>query len=237
MIRSLQFFAHDLRITWRDGSNRIFLLLPPLFILLLHTALPLAIETYPEITPYAPAILAWIVIQGGILFGFVTGFTLLDEKDNGLIAVYKISPIPFYRFLFLKILVPYAATVLYALVAFHFNPVFSLSGLPLVVAGLTFGLLTPVMALLIGALGRNKIEGLTYFKALDLLILIPLLAFFLPEGWEWSFSILPTFWSVSAIEQINLGETNHFFLYMAIGAVFQVGLVVLGMQLFRKRSR
>lgn len=235
MIQPLTFFAHDLKVTWRDGSNRIFLLIPPLFIVALYAAYPPLATRYPEVAEYGFLILAWAAIQGGILFGFVTGFTLLDEKDQGLTSVFQVAPLSFRSFLVYKILTPYAATLLYCVVILHFNPVEAISGILLWETALVFALLTPVMALLVGALGKNKVEGLTYFKMLDLLFLAPLVAFFLAPGWEYCFYIIPSYWSFSALEAISQGADANAQLSLGLALGLQLILILLGMRFFERR--
>lgn len=235
MSRALQYLTDDLLVTWREGSNRIFLFLPPLLLLLGVFAWPALVAAYPAAEPYGLTALLVLAIQGGVLFGFITGFALLEEKDQGLLSVYRVAPIRFHSLLLLKIIFPWTATFVYLLLLLSLNSMLAVTGFPLLLAAFALSLLTPTMALLVGALGRNKVEGLTWFKGLDLLALVPLLGLLLPEAWKWAFSLLPTHWSVQAMASYEAGFLGEAYFFMGIAIFFQLSLVAFALRLLERR--
>ncbi len=203
--------------------------------MLLHTAIPPLVETYPIILEYRAPLLFAFALQGGLMFGFVSGFLLLDEKDQDLLSVYRVLPLSTNAFLGMRMLFPFLGTMIYVLLVLAFNPLAQFSGLPLVLTAFNLSLLTPVLALLIAAIGKNKVEGLTYFKMFDLIVLTPFLPFFLAEQWKYPFMIVPTFWPVHGGASHLEGEYEIFYWYMGIGIVFQLGIILASMKFFRRR--
>jgi hypothetical protein len=223
----LIYFRNDIRLTWRDSATRIFLFLPLVFLALLHVALPALLAAYPVVQPYGPHLLNGIVLQGGLMFSFVAGFLLLDEKDAQVLSVYQVSPLSLYQLLFRRMAFPFAMTFLYALIALARNPVHNFTGLPLLVTALLYGLVTPLGGLLVGALGRNKVEGMAWFKGVDMLLIAPILGFFLPGAWGQVFWAFPTNGVFAAGLAECAGDLGGFLVGAAV-ALLYIGLVLLG---------
>ncbi len=236
MEKTLLILRQDLRITWRDNSTRFFLILPPILFLLLNSVIPPLVDAYPIILDYKAPLLFAFALQGGLMFGFVSGFLLLDEKDQNLLSVYQVLPLSTNQFLFMRMLFPFTGTFAYVLLVLSLNPLYAFSGLPLVLTALNFSLLTPVLALLIATLGKNKVEGLTYFKMFDLIVLTPFLPFFLEEQWQYPFMVVPTFWPVHGGAASIAGSMGTFYLYMGIGFAFQIVVIGAAMVFFKRRQ-
>lgn len=235
MQKALTLLKQDLRISWRDTSTRVFLLIPLVLFALVNLGGPALLEAFPEAVDYAPPFLLILALQGGIMFGFISGFLLLDEKDQDLLSVYRILPLPIMQFLAMRMLFPFLGTLVYILALLAFNPVFSFTGLELFLTSFNLSLITPTLALLLGALAKNKVEGLTYFKAMDLILLIPILPFFLDDTWKYPFMVVPTFWPLHGANAWMENDGETFFLYQMIGLVFQALVIVAAARTFKKR--
>ena len=235
MQKTLLLLRQDIRISWRDSSTRFFLLVPPILFIILHTVIPSLLEEYPVIMEYKAPLLLVIALQGGLMFGFVSGFMLLDEKDQDLLSVYRVMPLSTNGFLVMRMVFPFLGTLIYTLLVLSINPLFQFTGLALVLTAVNLSLLTPVLALMVAALGKNKVEGLTWFKAFDLVVLTPFLPFFLSDGWQYPFMIVPTYWSVQGGAAHIAGLPDTFLIYMSIGLVVQTGVIAIAMWFFRKR--
>jgi fluoroquinolone transport system permease protein len=234
---AFSYLRYDIRITWREPSTRIFLFMPLVFFCLLQWAGPALMTAYPDLISWTPLILDGIVFQGGLMFGFVTGFLLLDEKDLDLVTVYRVAPVSFGRFLMLKMVFPFFATWIYAIACLGFNPFLRLSGLGLVVTSFHFALITPMGALLVAALGKNKVEGLTWFKFVDLILIVPFLGFFLPKAWSKLFWIFPTQGVFDALWAWNAGDKLRFWIDHGIGITFLSVLLIFSGYVFRWRLK
>jgi fluoroquinolone transport system permease protein len=237
MESALKYLRYDIRITWRESFTRIFLFVPLFFFCGLQLAVPLLLEAYPEIKPWSPLLLDGIVFQGGLMFGFVTGFLLLDEKDLDLVTVYRVAPLSFGRFLLLKMAFPFLATWVYAIACLSFNPILQLNGIALIVTSIHFALITPVGALMVAALGKNKVEGLTWFKFVDLILIAPFLGFFLPKPWANLFWIFPTYGVFDAPKAWAEGDQLRFWIDHGIGIPFLLAMIALSVWVFKRRLK
>lgn len=235
METALNYLRYDIRITWREPSTRIFLFMPLVFFTLLQWAVPFLLEAFPNIRPWTPVLLDGIILQGGLMFGFVTGFLLLDEKDLDLVTVYRVAPVSFGRFLMLKMVFPFLATWIYALACLSFNPILQLTGFSLIVTSIQFALITPVGALMVAALGKNKVEGLTWFKLIDVILIAPFLGFFLPEAWEKVFWIFPTHGVFDALLASAAHDRPRFWIDQGVGIPYLLAMLVLSGWIFKKR--
>ena len=104
---------------------------------------------------------------------------------------------------------------------------------PAILLATQFGLLAPLISLVVSTFARNKIEGLAYFKILDLIILLPMVSFFFPGWWTWLLAVVPVFWSFHAYESAIHG--SHFALWMLTGfLVYALAMRILG-HWFRKK--
>lgn len=236
METALRYCYHDLRLTWRESSTRIFLLMPLLFFALLQWAVPELLRVFPMVASWSGLLLDGIVLQGGLMFGFVSGFLLLDEKDLRIIPIYRVAPIPFHKLLLLKMAFPFLATFLFAAASLAWNPIHRLGGPYLLVAALHFGLITPLLGLVVAALSKNKIEGLTWFKLMDLVLVVPFLGFFLPKPWNYLLRIFPSHWGLDAI--VQLVHENHagFWIDQAVGIGLLALLLVAAISIFRRSA-
>lgn len=234
MSSTIQYFLYDLRLTWREPSTRTFLLMPFVFLGLLIWGVPPFLAAFPLVQSWSALLLDGIVLQGGIMFGMVSGMLLLDEKDQGLITVYRVAPITFGKWIALKMAFPLVATFAYALTCFAINPVQHFGVFALLLSALHFALITPLIALIVAALAQNKVEGLTWFKFVDLVMIAPFLGFFLPDPWAKIFLVFPTHWAFDAIFAVHAGEHTIMLRDHLIGIPIICLLLYLATMVFKR---
>jgi fluoroquinolone transport system permease protein len=92
--------------------------------------------------------------------------------------------------------------------------------------------MAPIMALAVASLAGNKMEGMTWYKGLNLLVVLPVAAFFVPD-YAYCFAFLPTFWPYWSLYHFLTIDNYSLFLGIAF-VVLLLFLVGLG-QLFKVR--
>lgn len=132
------------------------------------------------------------LILPAVLMGWVTGFLLLEDRDEGTLTAIDVTPVGKTGFLGYRVAV--TVVIVFAIV---------LVSVPAVVpeAGAATGTLLAVLiaceaavvAMLLPALARNKVEGLALTKVMNLAILFPLAAI-LPSPWRYLAGIVPSYW-------------------------------------------
>lgn len=127
-----------------------------------------------------------------VLVGWVTGFLLLEDRDEGTLLALDVTPIGKSGFLAYRSIV---TALLGAGVTLYAWPLL-LPGAPLPLAlalAVVVGLNAVGAAVALPAFARNKVEGLALTKLVNLLSLAPLLAA-VPSPLRYLGGILPTYW-------------------------------------------
>lgn len=194
----------DARNVVRDPLLVWIALLPPALALALRFGVPalsqlLAQRLGFELAPYLPLLLAGYVLLAPTMVGMVVGFLLLDERDDRTLIALLVTPVAPGDYLGYRLLLP---TVVGMAVTLLCLPLTGLLPLPPAI-GLAVALLaapsSPLLALLLAALADNKVAGLALLKLLNVLLMLPVLAFFVAEPWQWLAGLAPTFWAAKAL--------------------------------------
>lgn len=216
--------VNDFKLIFRDSSLRVFLFMPILILLVVCYLCPYLKETYPETAPYIIYILIMSCTQASTMYGFIYSIVFLDERDTEVSKMYGILPISKSGFLLNRLLAPYLLSTITTFIILMLQPLYVLPALGAFVFAALFGLLAPILALAVAGLANNKIEGMTWFKGLNLVVSLPLAAFFLPD-YKYAFSFIPTFWAYTGMHHFIMNE--GYLLFLALGFVFT--LLTLGL--------
>jgi fluoroquinolone transport system permease protein len=224
--------VNDFKLIFRDPSLRTFLFMPVLILLIVCFLCPYLKETYPEVAPYIIYIVIMSCTQASTMYGFIYSIVFLDERDTEVSKMYGVLPISKSGFLLNRLFAPYLLSTLTTFVILMLQPLYSLTVLGSVLFASLFGLLAPILALAVGTLANNKIEGMTWFKGLNLIVALPLAAFFLPE-YKYLFSFIPTFWAYTGMHHFIMHQGYLF--YLSVGFLFTLLTLGLLVRFFVKR--
>lgn len=127
-----------------------------------------------------------------MLIGWVTGFLLLEDRDEGLLSALSVTPIGKVGYLTYRVaataVIAAAITALATLLLLPDAPWF----LHLLLA-LLIGCEAVLAAVVLPAVARNKVEGLAVTKLTNLAGAVPLLAI-LATPWRFLAGIVPSYW-------------------------------------------
>jgi len=183
---------------------------------------------------FYPMIITWIAcFQGASIIGTVFGFALLDEKDDNTIKAMLVVPVSFARQLLYRICFPIllATIIVIGQVLFIGQAVLPLWKLVLISIGAS--LVAPIVALFFASFAENKIQGLAYAKFVGLAGWIIILAWFVPEPWQWLFVFFPPFLIAKAYWMAYSGNAL-WLLVLFLGMVLQGGVLVWFINRFKK---
>jgi fluoroquinolone transport system permease protein len=203
----------DVRGVRRDSLLSWMILLPVIGALVLRWGLPFLnerlIERYAfDLTPYYPALLGYFFVMTPVIFGTLVGFLLLDEKDDQTLIALQVTPLSLPRYLAYRIAVP---VVLAFVMVFVIFPLAGLSVLPLTyiaVIGIVAAPLAPLLALYLAAFAQNKVQGFALVKLSGVVLMLPVIAFFVQSPWDLAFGIIPTFWLVNLYWKLETGQSG-----------------------------
>jgi fluoroquinolone transport system permease protein len=223
----------DVKNIQRD-SMMLFLLAYPLLLgFLLRWLIPFVTEGLQgtfDLTPYFLLLNSFFgLLLMAQLAGTLIGFLLLDERDQNTLTALMVTPLPIQTYAIYRALVP---AILCVLGIFIIVPLIGVAVLPfdkLLPIAISAALLSPIYALLLSGLARNKVEGLAVMKGMGILMLGPFAAWFVPEPWQWLLGIFPTYWPVKAYWLAAAGES--YLWVAAIGFFYSLAIIVV---LFRR---
>jgi fluoroquinolone transport system permease protein len=234
MPRYLHIVKTDFKNIFRDPSLFMIVLAPLLIMVLLRFGWPLLTHAFPLMEEYRLMVLSGFCLIAAAMPGMAVGFVILDEKDENLLMPLHVLPLSFSNIILLRMGV---------IVAFGF-----VSGCLMILASgmapdlnweipimaITAAGIAPISALIPAFAAKNKIEGMTWAKLLNFLMVLPLPAFFIPPVWEWAFYLIPTFWIYKAF--ITSGDAPMLLFFSLVAVAYQLFLMVLTFSWIRRAA-
>lgn len=232
MKKLLKVTLNDFRLVFRDNSLKIFIALPLLNLVVIRYAVPYVAGIYEFLHDYINVILMLATMQGSMAFGFVYSMVLVDEKDTQVAKVYGILPVSKFWFVVFRLIPPFLLATMATFLLLLVEPFYGLPVLSNLVYSTLAGLVSPLMILFISIISKNKIEAMTWQKLFNLLIFLPVLAFFVPASFSLYFAVFPTFWAYQGFN--FLIEGGNFWFYMLIGFTHSILLIVMTIKIFTR---
>jgi len=230
----------ELRNITRDKMYIFFGIFPFILGFIGYLLVPYIEDNVAPGNPAAQIVAMFLILMTGYIFGAVTGFTLLDDKDDNVLMSLKITPIDVKVYVIVKLVVSYIfgfiATIILTL-ATNFLPDTSFWNILLIAS--IGGLQGPGVALIVNSFAKNKVEGFVIMKMSGLLLMVPVLAFFIADWQEVFLIFAPGFWPGRMIQMEILPtiDTNFtFIVYFIIGIVYNFIFLTLLMKLYSKRA-
>ena len=93
----------------------------------------------------------------------------------------------------------------------------------------------PLTALFLGAFAENKVQGFALMKGASVIMIPPMVAYFVPMPWQLVFGLVPTYWTQKGVWVTVAGDA-YAGLYFAVGIVYELVLVALLYRRFRRRA-
>jgi fluoroquinolone transport system permease protein len=189
---------------------------------------------YIDLVPYYPMFMGLIVVMVPMLYGVCIGFLVLDERDEGMLAALKVTPVSMSSYLAYRITAPMLVSFVTSLAAIPIAGLANVDLLTTVVIAVVASLEAPFFALIFAVLAENKVQGFAIQKMLGTVLAIPLLAYFIDSRWEFVFYVVPTFWPIRAFWEGAAGGAN-FWLYVAGALIYHVVLIAVLLKLFDRK--
>ena len=222
----------DFKLIFRDPSLRIFLVLPLLIFVILIWALPWLISQFPVVNDFVPYILMASITQVAQMFGFIYGLVFIDEKDTQVAKVYGVLPIDKRGLVLSRLFIPFLISIIITWLLFLTQPFFTVSAGQSFVLSIVIGLLSILYPITLSVLSPNKMVGLTWIKGLNIIVIIPIIGYFLPQPYGKIFTVLPSYWVFEAVNELI--QQGALWLPVVISFVF---LLVLLFIIVRRFSR
>jgi len=218
----------------------------PMTILIGILPFPIAIIFRFGIPPLADFLAPWIdlsglenfwagllIMIGPMLFGFTGGFLFLDEKDQGLLPVLRVTPVSDSLWVFEKTIIPMAVTLPGVLIQLAicgliapFNPRY----IPLAILA---ALEAPFLSLVIASMAKDKVQGMTMGKTMSLVMMPPMLIYFIDHPLIHLSALSPPYWILQTFRHVEQGDRS-FWMFFTGGLLYHL---VLGVTIFSLSRR
>lgn len=228
----------DAKSVARDPLLRWLVFYPVFLALVLRWGVPALSERLAarygfDLTAYYVLLTSLLLELTPIVAGMIIGFLLLDQKDDGTLTALRVTPLTMGGYLAYRLALPVLVSVVMTIVVIGTVGLVRIGIGPLLLMAVGSAPLAPILALLLGAFARNKVEGFALAKVAGVLFWPPILAYFVSVPWQWAFGIVPTYWPVKAFWAQQEGSDTYL-LFLLIGVAAQVLTIAPLLHRFRR---
>lgn len=225
---------------FRDKMYAFFCVFPAVLGVVGYYLIPYVKDHSPVGSPIPEIIAMFLILMTGYIFGAIIAFTLLDDKDDNVLLSLKITPISVKYYVVVKLVVSYIFGFAATLILIFATSFLKGSSIwTIILISMISALQAPLIALIVNSFSRNKVEGFVVMKSSGLMLIIPVVAFFVASWQEVFLIFAPGFWPARLIqmELLPMIDTNFtFIVYFIFGVFYNIGFLYLLLKLYAKKS-
>lgn len=230
MKKLIDLTLNDFKLIYRTPSLRAFLVMPGIIFIVVLVLLPMLVENFPSVEPYLPPILIVATFELTQMFGFIYCMVLIEEKETAVAKIYGVLPVSKIGFVLARLFIPTLITTVLTFILLEAQTFYPVAVVPNLVFSLIGGLLVPVYILGISVLAKNRMAGMVWIKVFNIAVVVPVIAFFIPQRFTPLFGIFPTHWPYQGFFSLLEGEA--FLWQLIIGLFYLGGLLVIAVRKF-----
>ncbi|OPA74224.1 hypothetical protein BVG16_24145 [Paenibacillus selenitireducens] len=222
MNRVLHLIRGDWRQITRDPMLMLTLLAPVILFFFVRFVTPYAAELARvhlqlDLTVYYDSFLSFMILLIPLMLGMMSGFVMLDERDENVISYYAVTPLTKQGYFLYRLAVPLLMSILFTFFLLAYGGLAPIHITQIAILLPVTALEAPLLTLFLVGFAANKVEGLALSKAAGLIVFAPVLIYFLPMPWQLFVGILPSYW-VSKTLLVGLEQgASASFIYAFIG--------------------
>lgn len=225
-------FVADLRNWLRDPMLVLAGVGPFFLAALVRFGLPTVQELAAgviDLQPYLPVIAGSLVAFGPIIYGFVVGMFVLEDRELGVLSAFRASPLSARGYLVYRGATAYALAFVATLPAMAVVSFVDVPILTILLATAVGALGAPIVALVFASLADNTIEGVALSKLVNLVVVVPALVIAVaPEPAQFAAGVFPAYWPVKAYVAAASGDQGWPLFVLAGLLAHLIALAVLG---------
>ncbi len=231
----------DIRSVRRDSLLRGIIAVPILMVAGVRWLIPflgerISMLTGFDITAYYPLLASLLIMILPLLFGAVIGFLLLDERDARTLLALQVTPLALRGYLAYRITMPVIISILLAITILPLTGLVSLGFGALLVVSIVAAPFAPLLAVALAVLAENKVQGFAIMKGNGVILLPPLIAYFVHGPWQLLFGLAPTYWPVKVFWAFQESDPLVW-VYATVGLTYQALLLWLLLRCFDKVAK
>ena len=223
----------------RDELLRWIILAPVAMALLIRWLFPIllvrigAIMQFDLMPYYEPMTAFMIMLLTPYLAGLVIGFLLLDQRDDGTLTALQVTPLSLNGYLVYRLTMPMLLSIVMTLVAAPISGVIHIGFGRLLLTAVCAAPFAPIFALGLASLAQNKVQGFALTKIAGVILMPPLIAYFINTPWQILLGIFPTYWPAMTLWSAQANDPAFWF-YWSVGLAYQILVLALLTRRFNK---
>jgi len=222
MQKIISLIQTDFKNIFRDKSLFSVLFVPFILISILRYGIPIATTYLPVLSEYYVPIVAFSCILSATFPAYIMAFVMIDEKDQKLFNVFKVMPFSFSKFVLYRLGIVALFSFLFSIMMLSLNGLIVFSFAKVFILSLIVSLEAPLVQLFVVSFAKNKIEGLTMFKLVNMFLILPVLSWFFETVWIKIMSIIPVYWTFMAVDTEN---SINFYAFSLISVIMHLLLI------------
>lgn len=226
---------NDLRNIIRDRLYVfVFVVYPLIFVAVCRFIVPWISENVYPLEPFYPMLFMMTAIIMPMLFGFITAFLIMDERDENLLTVLRVMPISRSRYLIYRMSLMTLFSFIYVIIFPALTGLVQVPFLSYLPIAVLFAMFTPVMALIVNVFASNKVQGYAVMKITGGVFLLPLFALLIAENWKYVLGVVPDFWTFMTLDKLlTTGALDY--IHLGIGFAVHFALIAVLFRIFNKK--
>lgn len=192
------------------------------------------LKKYVDLNIYYPLISGFVLVFIPMLLGMLTGFLLLDERDDNVFMTLIVTPLGKYGYISYRILLPTVISFIYTLFILPLIGLISVDYVTLLFIAFLTALEAPLTALYLVVFAGNKVEGLALSKALGIFMVAPLVGYFIDSKLKLLAGIIPFYWPVMALVIGNHTKLDYW-MHIILGLFVHFVFLIILLKRFNKR--
>ncbi len=216
----------DARSVTRDSMLRWVVILAPALALLYRFLVPavtrwLATSFEFDLVPYYGLLMSFVGIIFPGFLGTVIGFLLLDQRDDETLPALLVTPMSLNDYLGYRLALPSALGLAFTLLMYPVAGFTSFTFPQILASSLCAAPLTTLYALFLGTFASNKVQGFALAKAVGVLFIPAVLAYFVGPLWQIPCALAPHYWTLKVFWLFDDGATAQGWVFALIGLAYQ----------------
>ncbi len=190
-----------------------------------------------DLSTHYHVILVLFVIMTPFLYGDIAGLMLIDEREDNTLSAISVTPVKMPTYIFAKSSIFIFASIFTGVFITWFMDLYYIPITHSTIINIVASLGVPFNMLLINLFASNKVEGFTVMKITNIMLIVPMIGFYLPEPLRFIFGIVPAYWPSAALAYYHTSFTSNiiFFGHIYIGLIYITAITFIVYKLFKRK--
>jgi fluoroquinolone transport system permease protein len=225
----------------RENVWKFALVIPIFYAIALKYFLPIiseaALKQGIDLTEHYHAVIVFFVVLYPMLYGSVIGLMLLDEREENILSAIQVLPISMFEYLMSKCIVFGIGSIISSVLIIEFLDLYKIPLLSLITINIVAALEVCFFMLLINVFAKNKVEGFSAMKGMGFLMVIPIVALYLPKPYSFLCALVPGYWPAMAIASYQPAYKSPLDVYgnVLIGSVYILIITIVMYKVIMKQ--